>query len=117
MEALITFNLRVPTGKEAIRQGLIALNWTVYLRALCIGQFGKRHIKSVEIAPQDIYLAEQPTDPIGAHQKAPIDECNPIHLMGSGWIAIPSAVSLDKEQAARVFDAVASGICGRPRDL
>ena len=28
------------------------------------------------------------------------------YLIGSGWIAIPSAVSLEEDQAARVFDAV-----------
>lgn len=81
-------------------------HWTIYLGALCVDQFGKRYIKAVEIAPQGIYLAEHLTDAIESTYTALRDECNPNHLIGSGWIAIPTDVSLDEAQAARVFDAV-----------
>lgn len=84
----------------------IAHSWTIYISALCIDQFGTRYIKSTEVAPQGIYKAEHLTEVIEAHYRALRDECNPNHLAASGWIAIPSAVSLDEEQAARVFDAV-----------
>lgn len=84
----------------------IAHSWTIYLSALCVDQRGQRYIKSVEIAPQGIYLAAHLTDAIEATYRALVDECNPNHLVASGWIAIPSAVSLEEEQAARVFDAV-----------
>ncbi|HCI4017234.1 hypothetical protein [Pseudomonas aeruginosa] len=84
----------------------IAYSWTIYLSAFCIDQRGQRYYKSVEIAPQGLYRAEHLTDPIETHYKALVGECNPNHLIGSGWIAIPSAVSLDEDQAARVFDAV-----------
>lgn len=84
----------------------IAHSWTIYISALCVDQRGQRYIKSVEIAPQGIYLAAGLTDVIEQSYRGLVDECNPNHLVASGWIAIPSAVSLDEEQAARVFDAV-----------
>ena len=80
--------------------------WTIYLSALCIDQTGQRYSKSVEIAPQGNYLAEHLTDAIEATYKDLIADCNPNHVVASGWIAIPAAVSLEEEQAARVFDAV-----------
>ncbi|WP_425318515.1 hypothetical protein [Pseudomonas nitroreducens] len=84
----------------------IAHHWTIYLGALCIDQSGNRYIKAVEIAPQGIYLVKDLADAIEHSYLALRNDCNPNHLIGSGWIAIPSAVSLDEDQAARVFDAV-----------
>ncbi|MNZ19106.1 hypothetical protein D3C78_361300 [compost metagenome] len=81
-------------------------HWVIYLSAFCMDQFGKRYYKSVEIAPQGIYLAAHLTDAIEVTYNALRDECNPNHFVGAGWIAIPAAVSLDEEQAARIFDAV-----------
>ncbi len=80
--------------------------WSIYLSTLCIDQFGQRYIKSVEVAPQGQYLAATLTDVIETYYKELRDGCNPNHLVGSGWIAIPNPVSLDEEQAARIFDAV-----------
>ena len=80
--------------------------WTVYLSALCLERPGSRYTKSVEIAPQGVYLAEHLTDVIEATYKALLAECNPNHVVASGWIAIPAVVSLDEAQAAHIFDAV-----------
>ena len=80
--------------------------WTIYLSALCLDQAGQRYSKSVEIVPQGNYLAEHLTDAIEASYKDLIADCNPNHVVASGWIAIPATVSLEEEQAARVFDAV-----------
>ncbi|HBP5423556.1 TPA: hypothetical protein L6B55_22785 [Pseudomonas aeruginosa] len=83
----------------------IAHAWTIYLSAFCIDQRGQRYYKSIEIAPQGIYLVKDLTEPIEHHYNAIREECNANHLVGSGWIAIPAAVSLEEGQAARVFDA------------
>ena len=80
--------------------------WTVYLSAHCVDGPGSRYTKSVEIAPQGVYLAEHLTDAIETTYKTLLAECNPNHVVASGWIAIPAEVSLDEAQAARVFDAV-----------
>lgn len=79
--------------------------WVIYFSALCIDQLGQRYIKSQEVAPQGMYLSEQLTDVIETYYRELLDGCNPRHVVGSGWIANPSGVSLDEEQAARIFDA------------
>lgn len=84
----------------------IAHRWTIYLSAFCSDQRGERYYKSTEIAPQGIYLAEHITDVLEEHYRALITTCNPMHVVGSGWIAIPDSVSLTEAQAAAVFSAV-----------
>lgn len=80
--------------------------WSIYLAALCIDQHGQRYIKSIEAEPAGNYLASDLTDVIETCYRGLLDECNPQHLVGSGWIANPSGVSMTEEEAARVFDAV-----------
>jgi hypothetical protein len=80
--------------------------WVIYFSALCIDQFGQRYIKSQEVAPQGMYLSEQITDVIETYYRELLDGCNPLHIVGSGWIANPCGASLDEEQAARIFDVV-----------
>lgn len=80
--------------------------WTIYLAGLCIDQSGQRYIKAQEVAPFGIYLAAHLTEVIESAHRALIDTCNPMHFVASGWIAIPDAVTLEEEQAAKLFDAV-----------
>jgi hypothetical protein len=91
----------------------IAHYWTIYLAALCVDQFGKHYIKSVEVAPQGMYLSGHLTDVIDTTYRDLIAGCNCEHVVASGWIAIPDRVSLEEEQAARIFDAV--GAWGQER--
>ena len=73
---------------------------------MCDAGAGGQYSKSVEVAPQGQYLAEHLTDVIESTYKDLIAECNPNHVVASGWIAIPTDVSLTEQQAARVFNAV-----------
>lgn len=84
----------------------IAHPWCIYVSALCIDQRGQRYIKSLEVVPQGMYLAAQLTDVIEAYYRDVINGCNPLHVVGSGWIAIPNNVSLEEAQAANIFNAV-----------
>ncbi|MCY1559913.1 hypothetical protein D9M68_969960 [compost metagenome] len=63
-------------------------------------------MKSVEVAPQGVYLAKDLEQVIETYSVKLRDGCNPQHLQGMAWIAIPDAVSLEESQAARVFEAV-----------
>ena len=83
----------------------LAHRWTIYLSAFCIDQRGERYLKSTEIAPHGNYLAAHITDVLEEHYRALIATCNPMHVIGSGWVAIPTNVSLTEEQAAAVFKA------------
>jgi hypothetical protein len=80
--------------------------WTIYIAGLCIGQAGEEYIKSLEVCPDGIHLAEQLTDVIEHFYKQVSDECNPNHRIAMAWLAIPSIVSVDEAQAANVFKAV-----------
>lgn len=84
----------------------IAHSWVVYFGAFCSDQNGRQYIKASEVAPQGIYKSDTLADVIEEHYRALINSCNPAHVIGSGWIAIPSGVSLDEAQAARIFEAV-----------
>lgn len=80
--------------------------WCIYISALCIDQVGQRYIKSIEAAPQGVYLAAQLTDVIEACYRDHLAHCNPYHLVASAWIAIPNSITLDEAQAARIYDAL-----------
>lgn len=82
--------------------------WCIYISALCIDDFGKRYIKSIEAVPQGVYLSGQLTDVIETCYRGHLAGCNPRHLVASAWIAIPNSVSLDEAQAARLYDALAA---------
>lgn len=84
----------------------IAHRWVIYFSALCVDQLGQRYIKSQEVEPQGIYLSEQLTDVIETYYRDLLDTYNPQHIVGSARIANPCGVSLDEEQAARIYDAV-----------
>jgi hypothetical protein len=83
-----------------------AHRWTIYVSVQCRDQRGRCYTKSVEVAPQGNYLAAHLEDVIEETYKDLLAESNPNHRVASGWIAIPAAISLTEEQAARVFDAV-----------
>jgi hypothetical protein len=84
----------------------VAHRWTIFLSALCIDQAGNRYLKSVEIAPDGVYLSDHLEEVIEHCYQEIRDSASPKHLVASGWIAIPDAVSLDEAQAYRIFEAV-----------
>ncbi|WP_420893702.1 hypothetical protein [Pseudomonas veronii] len=84
----------------------IPYRWTIYLSALCIDARGDRYSKSVEIAPDGVYLSDHLEDVIEHCYKELRDSANQSQMVASGWIAIPEAMSLDEAHAARIFEAV-----------
>jgi hypothetical protein len=81
----------------------VSHRWTIYIGCMCIDQAGAEYIKSVEVAPNGMYLAKQLTEVIEHYYTELRAGCNPKHLVAHGWIAIPSAMSLDEAQAAQLF--------------
>lgn len=100
--AAITSNSRLAVV-DAITD--IPSRWSIYLAALCRDQRGEAYMKSVEVSPQGNYKAEQLTEVIEAYCVELKAGCNPNHLVGMAWIAIPDDVTLSEAQAARIFDA------------
>lgn len=84
----------------------ITHRWTIFLSAICIDQAGNRYLKSVEVAPDGMYLSDHLEEVIEHCYREIRDSANPQHMVASGWIAIPDVVSLDEAQAYRIFAAV-----------
>lgn len=84
----------------------ITHRWTVYLSALCDEHASNRYLKSVEVAPDGMYLSDHLEKVIEHCYGELRDSANPMHLVASGWIAIPDVASLDDAQAYRIFEAV-----------
>ncbi|WP_417312411.1 hypothetical protein [Ectopseudomonas khazarica] len=100
--AAITSNSRLAIV-EAVTE--IPHRWSIYLAALSRDQRGEAYMKSVEVAPQGNYNAEQIRDVIEAYCVELKAASNPNHFIGLAWIAIPAEVTLTEAQAERVFDA------------
>lgn len=100
--AAITCNRRVAVV-DAITE--MPHRWSLYLAALCRDQHGMPYMKSMEIAPQGIYKAAQLEEVTEAYCVELKAGCNPNHLIGLAWLAIPAEVTLTEAQAERVFDA------------
>lgn len=97
----------VPPGpKVAAAMCDYAHKWTLYVAGLCVDQAGNKYVKAEEIAPQGVYLAAHLTDVIEQTYQALVASCNPAHLVGSGWLAIPDDVTIDEAQAYKLFEAV-----------
>lgn len=79
--------------------------WTIYLSALCDDHAGNRYLKSIEIAPDGMYLSDHLEEVIEHCYREIRDSANPMHMVASGWIAIPDVVSLDEAQAYAIFTA------------
>ena len=84
----------------------IAHRWTIYLSVLCIDARSDRYSKSIEVAPDGVYLSDHLEDVIEHCYKQLRDTANQSQMVASGWIAIPEPISLEEDHAARVFEAV-----------
>lgn len=80
--------------------------WTIYMSTMCLDARGDRYSKSIELAPDGIYLSDHLENVIEHCYMKLRAEANQAQLVASGWIAIPDDVSLDEEHAARIFEAV-----------
>ena len=84
----------------------ITHRWTIYLSVLCIDTRGNRYSKSIEVAPDGVYLSDHLEDVIEHCYKQLRDAANQNQMVASGWIAIPELISLEEDHAARIFEAV-----------
>ena len=80
--------------------------WTIYMSVLCIDVRGDRYSKSVEIAPDGVYLSDHLEDVIEHCYTELRKSANQNQMVASGWIAIPESISLQEDHAARIFEAV-----------
>lgn len=82
--------------------------WTICMSAMCIDARGDRYSKSIELAPDGVYLSDHLEEVIEHCYTKLRAEANQAQMIASGWIAIPDIISLNEEHAARIFEAVGS---------
>ncbi|WP_447593615.1 hypothetical protein [Aquipseudomonas campi] len=83
----------------------MAHHWTVYVSAIC--QNGsERWAKSVEYELAGIHVITKLPDLFEQPVNDVIASCNPKHVIGHAWIAIPDSVTLEEEHAHRIYEAV-----------
>lgn len=101
-----TCNSIAPSQQVADAVCDIAHRWTIYIGVMCETPAGEQYMRSEEFAPQGNYLSKHLSELIGATHDDVLAGANASHVVSSGWIAIPSAVTLTEAQAAKVFAAV-----------
>ncbi|MFI8608548.1 hypothetical protein ACIGFL_09520 [Pseudomonas sp. NPDC077649] len=83
----------------------IAHHWTVYVSAIC--QNGnERWAKSVEYELAGIHVITNLRDLFEQPVKDVIASCNPKHVIGHAWIAIPDSVVIDEKHAHSIYERV-----------
>lgn len=101
-DTLVTSNSRLALV-DAITD--IPHRWTIYLAGLHRPDNADPYMKSEELALDGIYRAESLIDVIEPRSIELKARCNPNHLIGMAWIAMPYQATLTTAQAERVFDA------------
>ena len=84
--------------------------WTIYIAGICQRQDGAQYIKSVDIRPDGVHLAESLTDVVEHFYNELKADCNPNHQIGMGWLAVPGVVEMTESQVSAVFAAVGAWI-------
>ena len=80
--------------------------WTIYIAGICIRQDGAQYIKSIDIRPDGIHFVEKLTDVIEHFYNEVKGDCNPNHLVGMGWLAVPGIVPVAEAQLSALLASV-----------
>ncbi len=80
-------------------------HWTVYISAIC--QSGnERWAKSIEYELAGIHVITKLPDLFEQPVQNIIATCNPAHVIGHAWIAVPDSIDLDARHAHRIYERV-----------
>lgn len=80
--------------------------WTIYIAGICQRQDGAQYIKTIDIRPDGVHLAESLTDVVEHFYNELKADCNPNHQVGMGWLAVPGIVEMTEAQVSAVFAVV-----------
>lgn len=82
-------------------------HWTVYISAIC--QNGhERWAKSVEYELAGIHVITKLRDLFEQPVQDVIASCNPKHVIGHAWIAVPDSITIDEQHAHRIYERVSA---------
>lgn len=97
---------RIISGPVADALCTIPHRWTIYISVFCQMPDGSQYAKSVEFSPVGVHLVASLAETMETAHAELVAQANPKHIIGSGWIAIPDAVTLDEAQANQIFSAM-----------
>lgn len=80
--------------------------WTIYIAGICVRQDGAQYIKSIDIRPDGVHLAESLADVVEHFYNELKNDCNPNHVIGMGWLAVPGIIDIHESQVSAVLSAV-----------
>lgn len=80
--------------------------WTIHIAGICVGQDGAQYIKPIEARPDGIHLVEKLSDVIEHFYNEVKSDCNPSHLVGMGWLAVPSVVPVSEAQLSALLASI-----------
>lgn len=84
----------------------IAHRWTIYISVFCETKAGEQYSKSIQFTTDGVHLVISLADHMEQYHAELCASANRGHVVGSGWIAVPDAIDLTEEQAAKVFAAM-----------
>lgn len=80
--------------------------WTIYISVFCERQDGELYSKSIQFTTEHMHLVASLDSTIEEHHAKLCAGANPLHIIGSGWLALPDAIDLTEDQANKVFKAM-----------
>lgn len=80
--------------------------WTIYVSVFCYAPGAGKYSKSIEFTPAGMHLVADLEDVMAAKHAELVETANKLHVIGSGWIAIPNDISLTEAEADQVFTAM-----------
>lgn len=81
----------------------VAHDWTVYCAAMGRRQDGEEYMKGAQVHAPRCYQ-HQISDKLNDVHMGIINDMNPNHRCGVGWIACPCGADISEDQAGRLFD-------------
>lgn len=80
--------------------------WTVYISVFCERQDGELYSKSIQFHTENMHMVASLNSTIEAQHDALVAGANPLHVIGTGWLAAPDIIDLTEAQANKVFEAM-----------
>ena len=80
--------------------------WTIYIAGICVRQDGAQYIKAIDIRPDGFHLVERLADVVEHFYNEVKEDCNPNHLVGMGWLAVPGSVTICEAKVSALLASI-----------
>jgi hypothetical protein len=84
----------------------IAHRWTMHIAGICHQADGAEYIKMTVFTPDGVHRVATLSDLVEHFYEEVKAECNPNHLVGIGWLAVPGAVEVSEAQVSALLSSI-----------